>query len=476
MSLSLTEQAKLIKRFAPVLFLDKSGDDFPIRPDAFIQRSALWSASVPYDNKMLWGQGAGATRSPLIPRGGIDLNSIQLLLRQTRAELWFETSGWSRDSQVESLTDNRICNSITPNAYQLEIDGPWFYAEVCDLDSIKEWFELQTVQEQVGLDWADFLEVIGEVIIISYYFLFPRHIEDRNLARFDSSLEPSANYEGDWACFCVIAKHSDDPTAIESAEPIFAGFSRGRRGASIDFGSESVQEHMELYPWNQVPTASDHPGVRVSLGTHNLYPLDAQQGEPGGIRPQWFDFGSSISEPGNNLVTDAVESPAGRASSAVTLAKILAGLGIAGPFGAVIGAIAGAAEAAAIHEGLDEKPELKFGDAKLPEWPDDLEDPRDKLQESGVSLVVLPRGQEGLIPSLLGETEAMPRLSYWIDDSEQTVVDRTQQLFWADRLGSTVGYKGRWGVRCDDDPFNRRAGGKFPEFRLQILKQLVVIV
>ena len=237
------------------------------------------------------------------------------------------------------MTDNRTCNPTTPDAYQLEIDGPWFYAEVCDFNSV-EWFESQTVQEQVGLDWAGFLEVDGKVTIISYYFLFPRHIESGNLARFDGSLEPSANYEGDWACFCVIAKQSDDPADIELAEPIFAGFSRSRRGASIDFGSESVQAHMELYPWNQVRTASNHSGVKVSLGTHNLYPLDVQQGEPGGVRPQWFDFGSSTSEPANKkLVEDSVESPAGKASAAVTLAKILAGLGIAGPFGAVIGAI-----------------------------------------------------------------------------------------------------------------------------------------
>jgi hypothetical protein len=476
MRLNLTEKAKLIKRFAPVLFLDQAKDDFPIRPEALIKRSALWSANTPYDNKMLWGQGASATRSPLVARGGIDLNSIQLFRRRSQAELWFETSGWSRDSQVEALTDNRTCNPITPDAYELEVDGPWFYAEVCDLGTIEDWFESQTVREQVGLDWAGFSEVVGQVTVISYYFLFPRRLENRELARADGSSEPSANYEGDWACFCVIAKHSDASTDIEQAEPIFTGFSKSRRGASIDFGSEFLQEYMEIYPWNQVLTASDHAGVNVSLGTHNLYPLDIQQGEAGGIRPKWFDFGSSTSEPANKLAKDAVENPAASASAAVTLAKVLAGLGIAGPFGALVGAIAAGAEAVAIHEGLDEKPKLEIEDAKPPEWPDDLEDPRDKLQSLGTSLVVLPQGQENLLPALMAGAEANASLSYWIDDSEQTVVDRTQQMFWADRLGNTVGYRGRWGVRCDDDPFNRRAGGKFPEFRLQILKQLVAII
>jgi hypothetical protein len=195
---------------------------------------------------------------------------------------------------------------------------------------------------------------------------------------------------------------------------------------------------------------------------------------PGGIRPQWFDMGQSAGEPGNNLVKDAVESPAGKASSAVTLAKILAGLGIAGIFGAIVGAIAAGAEAAAIHEGLDEEPKLEPGDGSPPEWPDDLEDPRDQLLDPVEAQAIAPQGQEALIPILTGNEAGAAGVSYWLNDGDTAVVDRARQLFWADHLGIENGYQGRWGVRCSEDPFNRRAGGKFPEFRLQVLKRLVV--
>ncbi|MBD2066105.1 hypothetical protein H6F93_00910 [Leptolyngbya sp. FACHB-671] len=359
MGLSIAQKSALITRFTPVLFLNQEEDIFPVRPEAFIERSALWSSKIPHDNKMLWGQGVGTTRIPLISRGGIQITPIdpQLLNNNNDRELWLETAGWSRDENVESLSDNRTCNLVTPDRpYQLDSDGPWFYAEVCDLSTIANWFEGEVLQAQLGLDWFEFLEVVGKVSFICYYFLFPRHIEAGQLARADGSLEPSSNYEGDWACFCAVIKHANDPTDIDRAEPIFAGFSRHRRGASSDFGDEFNQEYMELLPWEQVSTANGHAGVTVALGTHNLYPLNAAQGEAGGIRPQWFDMGSNASEPGNSFVQDVVESPAGRASAAVTLVKILAGFAIGGLLGAIGGAIAGGAEAVEIHEALDEKP------------------------------------------------------------------------------------------------------------------------
>jgi hypothetical protein len=476
MGLDIAQKAGLIQRFAPVLFLEPGQTDFPVRPEAFIERSALWSARVPYDNKMLWGQGVGDVRSPLIPRGGIRFDPIDpIILEHADAELWFETAGWARADLVDAATDNRTCKLDTPaQPYQLNVDGPWFYAEVGDADAIASWFHSPMVQGQVGLDLAGFMDVAGPVHMICYYFLFPHHLEAGALARADGSLEPAGNYEGDWACYCVITRAVEDQP--ENDEPLFAGFSRRRRGASPDFATEYVQEYMELLPWQQVRAAGDHAGVVVALGTHNLYPLDSPQGEPGGINPQWFDFGSSISEPANKFAQDTIENPASRASSAVTLAKVLAGLAIGGPIGAIVGAIAGAAEAEEIHEGLHEEPELEPPSGAPPEWPDDLEDPRDKLLEPSESHGIVPQGQDALIQALTGAPVNPANVSLWLDDGERTVVDRTVQLFWSDGIIPSHAFGGRWGVRCSDDPFNRRAGCKFPEFRLQVLKRLVAVV
>ncbi|MBD2066104.1 hypothetical protein H6F93_00905 [Leptolyngbya sp. FACHB-671] len=87
----------------------------------------------------------------------------------------------------------------------------------------------------------------------------------------------------------------------------------------------------------------------------------------------------------------------------------------------------------------------------------------------------MPQGQTGLVSLLTGATADAANVSFWIDGGEGTIVDRTQQLFWSDQLNFSEGYQGRWGVRCSDDPFSRRAGGKFPEFRLQLLKGLVAV-
>lgn len=43
------------------------------------------------------------------------------------------------------------------------------------------------------------------------------------------------------------------------------------------------------------------------------------------------------------------------------------------------------------------------------------------------------------------------------------IVDRQAQIWWPSDDGQS-GYRGRWGPRVVNDPFNRRAGRRFPEF------------
>jgi hypothetical protein len=42
------------------------------------------------------------------------------------------------------------------------------------------------------------------------------------------------------------------------------------------------------------------------------------------------------------------------------------------------------------------------------------------------------------------------------------IVDRNSQLWWPGDFQG--GYQGRWGPRVEADPFDRRAGMKFPTF------------
>jgi hypothetical protein len=59
------------------------------------------------------------------------------------------------------------------------------------------------------------------------------------------------------------------------------------------------------------------------------------------------------------------------------------------------------------------------------------------------------------------------------------VVSRPAQVWWAPRkqVGSPIegpGWSGRWGPRVTNDPWNRRAGGKCPDFVAMFLEAVAI--
>ena len=53
------------------------------------------------------------------------------------------------------------------------------------------------------------------------------------------------------------------------------------------------------------------------------------------------------------------------------------------------------------------------------------------------------------------------------------VIDRSTQLWWVPRT-ETVGFDGRWGPRVTNDPNNRRAGMRCPDFMVMFLEAIAV--
>jgi hypothetical protein len=473
--LSEERQAKIIAEYSPIMFLHTSEKNFPIRPESVIKKSALWGSQDPHDSKTNWGIGNSSTRNPIIQRGDIPINSYSPFNYPSYyenhhfKEVWLESEGWQNSELVDFSTDNKTCREVsTTNKYQKEIDGPWFYAEVIDEKSFSELFESKEVIDQVGLNREEFEQMADNLCILCFYFLFPNHIENSKIARADGSVEAAGNFEGDWACYCVILKNEQ-----ENFKPFLAGFSRSRRGTSVDFGTDHTQQYMEILPWDQIKKVENHVGVVVALGTHNLYSLDTNNAAFGSIKPQWVDFGKSTSEPFSKFARDLIESPSTMVNSAIVLAKMAAGFGIAGPFGALGGLVAGIAEAVAINDAIHEEHELEYNPDALPEG--ELEDPKDEFEEDVHSAqIIVPHGQNELATMLVGDVD-LANISHWIENDVENLVNREKQLFWSGLLNyvDSAPITSRWGVRCSDDIFNRRAGGKFPDYRLQTLKSII---
>lgn len=77
MALTREQQIDLIRTYAPIVFFHRDERFFPIKPQTYIGRSALWTGDKT-GRKEGWGDGPpGFPRKPLIPRPGISLNPAE---------------------------------------------------------------------------------------------------------------------------------------------------------------------------------------------------------------------------------------------------------------------------------------------------------------------------------------------------------------------------------------------------------------
>jgi hypothetical protein len=220
-------------------------------------------------------------------------------------------------------------------------------------------------------------------------------------------------------------------------------------------------ERMMLRPWTEVLNVNDHPVVVAAPGTHNLYPHDMPTEPDGTIKVQWTDMGKSVSEPANSFARDSTESSA----AGLFAAKVLVGLALGGPLGAIVGGIAAGAEAsAAEEEGLYEAPKLD------PSPPPESDDP---LSEDAADIEKDKVGTSSVVPNppLIDPTQSEVRT--WLSDPNDALVDDSS-LISPFSNADIPAFKGRWGVRCTNDPFLLRSGIFFPDYRSQVIDALLV--
>jgi hypothetical protein len=255
------------------------------------------------------------------------------------------------------------------------------------------------------------------------------------------------------------------------------------RGLAKDIAPDTFRQGMTIRRWDQIsrPPDSVHPRVFVTKGYHNNYSIhgdkDPTEGVLLGVIP--LDrLTCSIVEGFDKVVNDIKEAAddVGETAKdiAVTLAKMVAGSGIglkiAGPLGAGLGALAGIAAgvfeglstsntddvpAEDIRKALEREPGPKLGQPYgVVVRPDDVDNP------------LLPPDQAH--PEL---TESAASIRTWLGSDEERLVDRATQIWWPTD-SHRRGYDGRWGVRCENDPNNRRSGINFPDFRVSLLNDL----
>lgn len=464
---------RLIHRFAPILLLARDEPDYPVSPGDYVEHCALWSSGPPLHPKDSWGLPDAAGRRPLVERGGLRLQlsgqtpdseppavpygGASFSRSKRSEELWLDFAGWGDGTVVTSASRNtRISQRPRPALTQ-----PIYTPEVWSVDEWLEQLGPGTRASLFGIGPEQRASQVAGAIVVGYHLLFPWHRQPRPHTLLNPADDPyTGDYEGDWTSYAVILRLDPDRdgTDARDATPIFGAFGQRWRGSSPDF-VDLAASRVELRPWATLVTSGDHAAVVAARGTHNLYPYESSPGAGDTVSTQWIEFGQSTGEPANEFVSDSVEKP----FFAYLAAKVLAGTALGGVVGFIVGAIAAAAEAEwAEEEGVIEEPKLEQPPGGVSE--NDSDAPNDAETQS-FRIAIPPGGSTPPDVSSQGS-----ELRDWLPPSTAIITPApTFVVQGTGRLRLPV----RWGVRCVDDGLLRRSGIFFPDYRAQIVDELL---
>jgi hypothetical protein len=264
---------------------------------------------------------------------------------------------------------------------------------------------------------------------------------------------------------------------------------------TIDFLGEERRIGMQVVNWNLVttvvrprPTAAvgEHPRIFVARGTHGLYGGQVAQPLPAFSPVDYSNQSCGEYETVAGAAAAAAAAQADRdEDERIILAKILGTAAAAaqgnvflGPGGVVAGAVGGAV--AGFYAALAEYGMAGLQNVQEPHlYPPP---PLDRPPGPGeIGTVIHPRGVDppDAPPDLRRE---WPRLNPQNLDEEKPLdttdaAGRATSLWVASAAApdsrpvwlpsdnpATPSFRGRWGNRVVNDPFNRRVGMRFPEF------------
>jgi hypothetical protein len=477
----------LAKKFEPVLLFHPDETMLPVDPKWYLERSSLWRASPgPFDDKANWGEAPQTVfpRTPQVERGKLAalqneaagatwlgaLGADALVIKRPEGERprpieerFLEFAGWDTPveppNEVTSASVNRHA-ALRPVDYSSPLKGsqPWYYVEFMTNQDLLGYSKSRTPH---GLDLfrlvADNPRLSAPSALV-YHFLYPLHYEGLEGCEAAGEGANFASFGGEWSSMAVLID--------SSGEPLFIGLTSRNIGDPAILGDEDQRVGMSVYKWTDAKTVgtgadANHPLLYVSLGTHGLY-LSAGSGSHA-VQP----FSAGISAGGGScgavetlddvisgdvLISQTPPQP-NPPTAAVVVAKLIA---------LVIGWI---------WLGVEETNAKGFG-AAVPAVPNPS-----SVDETGTTTFGTILGPPGISVSDVTSTRQLEWQvnPFTAPDKRKydLVIDRNTQVWWAPRT-ETVGFDGRWGPRVTNDPNNRRAGMRCPDFMVMFLEAVAV--
>jgi hypothetical protein len=475
--------AALAQRFEPILLFHPDEKFFPVDPKWYLERCALWPAAQTFTDKAKWGEPPPA----VFPRGPrVSKSNLFALAGETAAggkwlgapdqdfgvatapdgqqpspteEHFFEFVGWEpvTSPPVDTATNNRH-PALDPTEYGTALvdSRPWYYAEfLSNADLVA--FAQNHAPSGLDLSIAIFDSATTALL---YSFLYPLHQEALENCEKAGEGQSFATYAGEWGCVALLID--------SSGAPRFVGLTSRNVGAPSQVATEDARVGMTVFPWTAVDKVTSgpdgqHPKILVSLGTHGHYvsagphvvtPFsggnDPSRGSCGVIEAADDVISGDITIPGE---------PYDGPSSFVLLVK---------RWLTIVGGVWLMLEGA------------RFGTADTLVRPSAT--PTDQTGgPTTFGRIIRPDGLS------FAETTGAASVTDWnvtrITSPDNRVYDRVvsrpAQVWWAPRkqVASPVegpGWSGRWGPRVTNDPFNRRAGGKCPDFAAMFLEAVAI--
>jgi hypothetical protein len=518
MALTQQQRIALAGAYAPILYFHADEAFVPLRPEHYLNAAALWEGKTEgypaTDMKKDWGLGGpGFPRRATVPHFGISINpaedvqgaadpdgdgvnewylghvhtdgTLLFLESSSDREVWLDSSGWADGTMVTATSANDRCNRAAAIDKWREqglarVHSDWYYAEVQELSDLER--ILASFEGFAGKAVDQILrEILGEVWIVWYYFLYPIHEEYlRRCEQVADSDAHRGDYEGDWNAVGVVVRQPAvlpwDPGG-SFPQPTHVAYGVRLRGLAEDFMPSLFKQGMIVRDWpSETPhiPGTTHPRVFVTKGYHNNYPAAGDHNPVEAelavipIGKLTCDVTEEFDEKVNEFKETLEDIGETAKDIAVTVAKVAAGsaigAGIGGFIGAGIGALAGAV--AGLVEALSTS---NTDDVPSEEIREGME--REQGPPPGrYGLVLKPPGVNALLPAPPGQppetAETATQVRDWLGSDQDRLVDRHRQIWWR--------YEGRWGVRCQNDPNERRSGMAFPDFKRVLLNDLAV--
>jgi hypothetical protein len=518
----------VIRRFEPILYFHRDERFFPSDAKRYMEHCGLWDViGVPRDSKTRWGGTSAATfpHRPRIPRGklivgkdeppvvpdspdspgngtfiGDPQQAAVILLDNADAERFLDPAGWMAGSDpagyigdaVNAATETRHADidflAVAYSAADAALTASrfWYHAEVFSAA------RLNRLIRDRGKTNQDRLAALKDPALVCYYLFFPGH--DQPLEGCDSMAGRLwASCVGAWACVAVLLEGDGNQNNYDAS---LIGLTAGNAGL-LDFLGEQRRLGMQVFDWDLVtkvtrprPNAAfgEHPRIFVARGTHGLCrdqnarplpefsPTDVSSSSCGEYERLAAAFAAEAAERADREEDDRIM--VGKFIAAATAGAV--GGSFMGPLGALGGAIAGglyAGTVANLLEGSVVMARLAGLQPPAPVAGTQFDRPPGPGE---IGTVIHPHGVDPPDAPVNGRQQ-WPRLNAQNPDDERkldTVIDGRSYSLWVANSGdpdsrpvwlpsedpNTPSFRGRWGNRVENDPFNRRVGMRFPEF------------